>query len=181
MRTEARLFTGVAVFFAVTAAGYGWFSEEPAGTAVLAIAKFALPHMPEGGSIINSTSVQAYKPSPHLLDYATTKGVIVTFTQGLAQMLVDRGIRVNAGRAGSGMDAADPRDAAGHGEVRQAGPLGAPGTARRAGPGVRLSRLPGGELHHGGDPQRYGRHALATGGPAVVALARRTRRRELSA
>ncbi|GAA2664378.1 cytochrome c oxidase subunit 4 [Streptomyces vastus] len=38
MRTEARLFTGVAVFFAVTAAGYGWFSEEPAGTAVLAIA-----------------------------------------------------------------------------------------------------------------------------------------------
>ena len=38
MRTEARLFTGVAVFFAVTATGYGWFSEEPAGTAVLAIA-----------------------------------------------------------------------------------------------------------------------------------------------
>ncbi|NGO07401.1 cytochrome c oxidase subunit 4 [Streptomyces sp. HC44] len=38
MRTEARLFTGVAVFFAVTAVGYGWFSEEPAGTAVLAIA-----------------------------------------------------------------------------------------------------------------------------------------------
>ncbi|MDG9718353.1 SDR family oxidoreductase [Streptomyces sp. DH24] len=60
------------------------------------LTKFALPHMPEGGSIINSTSVQAYKPSPHLLDYATTKGAIVTFTQGLAQMLVDRGIRVNA-------------------------------------------------------------------------------------
>nr|WP_220289963.1 SDR family oxidoreductase [Streptomyces sp. MBT84] len=60
------------------------------------LSKFALPHMPEGGSIINSTSVQAYKPSPHLLDYAMTKGAIVTFTQGLAQMLVDRGIRVNA-------------------------------------------------------------------------------------
>jgi NAD(P)-dependent dehydrogenase (short-subunit alcohol dehydrogenase family) len=60
------------------------------------LCKFALPHMREGGSIINSTSVQAYKPSPHLLDYATTKGAIVTFTQGLAQMVIDRGIRVNA-------------------------------------------------------------------------------------
>ncbi|MEU6516084.1 SDR family oxidoreductase [Streptomyces sp. NPDC046978] len=60
------------------------------------LSKFALPHMPDGGSIINSASVQAYKPSPHLLDYAMTKGAIVTFTQGLAQMLVDRGIRVNA-------------------------------------------------------------------------------------
>ncbi len=60
------------------------------------LSKFAVPHIPEGGSIINSTSVQAYKPSPHLLDYAMTKGAIVTFTQGLAQMLIDRGIRVNA-------------------------------------------------------------------------------------
>ncbi len=60
------------------------------------LCKFALPHMREGGSIINSTSVQAYKPSPHLLDYATSKGGIATFTQGLAQMVIDRGIRVNA-------------------------------------------------------------------------------------
>ncbi|WP_371673643.1 SDR family oxidoreductase [Streptomyces sp. NBC_00289] len=60
------------------------------------LTKFALPHIPEGGSVINSTSVQAYKPSPHLLDYAMTKGAIVTFTQGLAQMVAERGIRVNA-------------------------------------------------------------------------------------
>jgi NAD(P)-dependent dehydrogenase (short-subunit alcohol dehydrogenase family) len=60
------------------------------------LSKFALRHIPAGGSIINSASVQAYKPSPHLLDYATTKGAIVTFTQGLAQMLAERGIRVNA-------------------------------------------------------------------------------------
>lgn len=60
------------------------------------LSKMALPHLPAGGSIINTTSVQAYKPSPHLLDYATTKGAIVTFTQGLAQMLASRGIRVNA-------------------------------------------------------------------------------------
>jgi NAD(P)-dependent dehydrogenase (short-subunit alcohol dehydrogenase family) len=60
------------------------------------LTKFALPHIPEGGSVINTTSVQAYKPSPHLLDYAMTKGAIVTFTQGLAQMVAERGIRVNA-------------------------------------------------------------------------------------
>lgn len=60
------------------------------------LCKAALPHIPAGGSIINTTSVQAYKPSPHLLDYAMTKGAIVTFTQGLAQMLASDGIRVNA-------------------------------------------------------------------------------------
>jgi NAD(P)-dependent dehydrogenase (short-subunit alcohol dehydrogenase family) len=60
------------------------------------LCKFALPHIPQGGSIINTTSVQAYKPSPHLLDYAMTKGASVTFTQGLAGMLVERGVRVNA-------------------------------------------------------------------------------------
>ncbi|MFJ5533883.1 SDR family oxidoreductase [Streptomyces sp. NPDC093261] len=60
------------------------------------LCKKALPHMPPGGSIINSASVQAYKPSPHLLDYATSKGAIVTFTQGLAQMVAPDGIRVNA-------------------------------------------------------------------------------------
>ncbi|PBC80243.1 MULTISPECIES: SDR family oxidoreductase [unclassified Streptomyces] len=60
------------------------------------LSKLAVPHIPQGGSIINSASVQAYKPSPHLLDYAMTKGAIVTFTQGLAQMLASDGIRVNA-------------------------------------------------------------------------------------
>ncbi|MEV6774695.1 SDR family oxidoreductase [Streptomyces syringium] len=60
------------------------------------LCKASLPHIPAGGSIINTTSVQAYKPSPHLLDYAMTKGAIVTFTQGLAGQLAERGIRVNA-------------------------------------------------------------------------------------
>lgn len=60
------------------------------------LSKQALGHMAAGASIINTASVQAYKPSPPLLDYAMTKGAIVTFTQGLAQMVASDGVRVNA-------------------------------------------------------------------------------------
>lgn len=60
------------------------------------IVKAALEHMPAGASIINTTSIQAYQPSPGLLDYASTKSAIVGFTQGLGQQLASRGIRVNA-------------------------------------------------------------------------------------
>jgi NAD(P)-dependent dehydrogenase (short-subunit alcohol dehydrogenase family) len=56
----------------------------------------AVPHMPPGSSIITTSSIQAFDPSPHLLDYAMTKGAIVNFTKGLGQQLVDRGIRVNS-------------------------------------------------------------------------------------
>ncbi|MER5733516.1 SDR family oxidoreductase [Streptomyces sp. NPDC002138] len=55
----------------------------------------ALGYMPKGGCVINTTSVQGYQPSPHLLDYAMTKSAIISFTHGLAQMLAQRGIRVN--------------------------------------------------------------------------------------
>ena len=60
------------------------------------LAKAALRHMPRGASIINTTSIQADKPSPGLLAYATTKGAIANFTAGLGQLLAERGIRVNA-------------------------------------------------------------------------------------
>jgi NAD(P)-dependent dehydrogenase (short-subunit alcohol dehydrogenase family) len=60
------------------------------------ITKAALRHMPAGSSIINTTSIQSYQPSPGLLDYASSKGAITTFTKGLAQMLAQKGIRVNA-------------------------------------------------------------------------------------
>jgi NAD(P)-dependent dehydrogenase (short-subunit alcohol dehydrogenase family) len=56
----------------------------------------ALSHMAAGSSIINVSSIQAYDPSPPILDYATTKGALVTFTKGLAQTLIQRGIRVNS-------------------------------------------------------------------------------------
>jgi NAD(P)-dependent dehydrogenase (short-subunit alcohol dehydrogenase family) len=58
--------------------------------------KAALPHLKKGGAIINTSSVTAYKGSPTLLDYSSTKGAIVTFTRSLSQALADKGIRVNA-------------------------------------------------------------------------------------
>jgi len=60
------------------------------------LCKYALPHLTKGASIINTASVQSTTPSPPLLDYATTKGGIMTFTEGLAQSLGEQGIRVNA-------------------------------------------------------------------------------------
>ncbi|MGV8909463.1 MAG: SDR family oxidoreductase [Propionicimonas sp.] len=60
------------------------------------ITKAAVAHMPPGSTIINTTSIQAYQPSPSLVDYATTKAAINNFTKGLAQQLAPQGIRVNA-------------------------------------------------------------------------------------
>jgi len=65
-------------------------------TAMFRIIKAALPHLGDGASIINTSSVNYDMPRPTLLPYATTKGAIANFTAGLAQMLGDRGIRVNA-------------------------------------------------------------------------------------
>jgi NAD(P)-dependent dehydrogenase (short-subunit alcohol dehydrogenase family) len=59
------------------------------------LTKAALAHMSVGSTIINTSSVQAYHPSPALLDYATTKAAINTFSKALAQQVADKGIRVN--------------------------------------------------------------------------------------
>ncbi|MBC9247522.1 glucose 1-dehydrogenase [Paracoccus sp. 11-3] len=63
--------------------------------AIFYLTKAAVPHMPRGSAIINTASINADKPNPTLLAYATTKGAIQNFSIGLAQMLADRGIRVN--------------------------------------------------------------------------------------
>ena len=60
------------------------------------IVKAALPDMPKGSAIINTTSVTAYRGSAELMDYASTKGAIVGFTRSLAHSLIEKGIRVNA-------------------------------------------------------------------------------------
>ena len=60
------------------------------------IARAAIPHLRPGASIITTSSIQAFDPSPELIDYAMTKAAQVAFTKALAQQLGERGIRVNA-------------------------------------------------------------------------------------
>jgi NAD(P)-dependent dehydrogenase (short-subunit alcohol dehydrogenase family) len=60
------------------------------------LTRATLPHLKEGAAIINTTSIQAYDPSPHLMDYACTKAAILNFTRSLAKELAEKKIRVNA-------------------------------------------------------------------------------------
>ncbi|SDZ34287.1 hypothetical protein SAMN05421504_11334 [Amycolatopsis xylanica] len=60
------------------------------------LCKAAIPRMPPGSAIINTSSIQAFQPAPELMDYAMTKAAIVNFTKSLASELADKGIRVNS-------------------------------------------------------------------------------------
>ncbi len=64
--------------------------------AMFYLSKAAMQHMQPGSTIINTTSIQAYQPSPTLLPYSSTKGAILTFTKGLSEEAIEQGIRVNA-------------------------------------------------------------------------------------
>ncbi len=102
----------------------------------------ALKHMGEGASIINCTSVTAYRGSKHLVDYSATKGALVSFTRSLAAQLADKGIRVNGVAPGPIWTAADPRQLRRQacGQVR---PERAAGPARTAGRSGAVLRVPG--------------------------------------
>ena len=88
--------------FQMTRGGIGEISSEEFDRtfrtnvyAMFYLCKAALPHLGEGGSIINTASIQAYQPSRELLAYAATKGAIVTFSKALADEAMERGVRVN--------------------------------------------------------------------------------------
>lgn len=65
-------------------------------SAMFHLCKAAVPHMSAGACIINTSSINSDKPRPDLLPYATTKGAITTFTAALAQLIAEKGIRVNS-------------------------------------------------------------------------------------
>ena len=60
------------------------------------MSKYTVPHLKKGATIVNTTSITAYRGSDHLMDYAASKGAILAFTRSLSQSLVSKGIRVNA-------------------------------------------------------------------------------------
>jgi NAD(P)-dependent dehydrogenase (short-subunit alcohol dehydrogenase family) len=107
------------------------------------LCRTALKHIPAGGCIINTTSVQAYQPSPHLLDYAMTKGAIVTFTQGLAQMVAEDGIRVNAVAPGPVWTPLIPATMPDTTEFGKNGPFGRPAQPAEMAPAYVFLASPG--------------------------------------
>lgn len=74
------------------------------------ITKAAMPHLPSGATIINTSSIQAYSPSPHLVDFAMTKASMISFTKSMSKQLVAKGIRVNAVAPGPFWTPLQPQD-----------------------------------------------------------------------
>ncbi|CAI7606606.1 unnamed protein product [Penicillium pancosmium] len=98
---------------------------------MIAITKYALPHMSKGDSIINNTSVVTFRGTAGMVDYAATKGAIVGFTRSLAKQLMPKGIRVNAVAPGVIYTPiqADTRDAESMKDLGAGKSLGRPGQA----------------------------------------------------
>ena len=124
------------------------------------ITKAALPHMPPGAAIVNTTSVQAYNPSKGLVDYAATKAAIVAFTQALAKQQVSKGIRVNAVAPGPFWTALQPSGGQPQETIEKFGseaPLGRPGQPVELAPIYVFPGIAGGELRDGRGLRRHRR------------------------
>lgn len=97
----------------------------------------ALDHLPEGGAIINCTSVTMYKGSPKLLDYSATKGAITAFTRSLSKSLANKGIRVNGVAPGPIWTPLNPFGGQKPEDIKDFGkdtPLGRPGQPNEVAP-----------------------------------------------
>ncbi|EPS35140.1 hypothetical protein H072_11520 [Dactylellina haptotyla CBS 200.50] len=118
---------------------------------MFAITKYALPHMPKGSSIINSTSIVTFRGTAAMIDYASTKGAIVGFTRSLSKNLVKKGIRVNAVAPGPVHTPLQPasrpaEQMEGFGEGSQ---IGRPGQPSEVAPSYVFLASNEAELYHG--------------------------------
>ena len=115
------------------------------------LCKAALPHMPRGATIVNTTSIQSYQPSPSLLDYASTKAAITAFTHALAKQVAQQGIRVNAVAPGPVWTPLQPSGGQPEEKIPEFGlevPMQRPGQPAELASVYVLLALAGIELHH---------------------------------
>ncbi|BFZ55699.1 hypothetical protein PYCC9005_002740 [Savitreella phatthalungensis] len=103
---------------------------------MIALTKYAVPYLKEGDCIINSTSVTAFRGSPSMVDYSSTKGAILSFTKALSTQLAKQKIRVNAVAPGPIHTPLQPssRDPEGMSKFGESTPLGRPGQPSEVAP-----------------------------------------------